>query len=99
MVALKGGEFDRLVAHPERTRPLVLIFGPDHGLVAERAAALAKAVAGNSDDPFALVRLDGSDLAADPARLIDEARTVALFGGRRTIWVRATSAPNRSSRR
>lgn len=92
MVALKGGEFDRLVAHPERTPPLVLIFGPDHGLVAERAAALAKAVAGKSDDPFALVRLDGSDLASDPARLIDEARTVALFGGRRTIWVRDVGA-------
>jgi len=38
-----------------------------------------------------LVRLDGDELAADPARLIDEAGTMPLFGGRRGIWVKAGS--------
>lgn len=42
-------------------------------------------------DPFALVRIDGDVLASDPARLADEAGTVGLFGGMRTIWVRPGS--------
>ena len=42
-------------------------------------------------DPFQLIRIDGDDIAADPGRLADEAGTMGLFGGRRAIWVRATS--------
>lgn len=88
MVAIKPREFDRLLAAPDRLPPLVLIFGPDAGLVAERGEQLVKAASAGSADPFSLVRLDGAALAADPARLADEARTIALFGGRRTISVR-----------
>jgi DNA polymerase-3 subunit delta len=43
------------------------------------------------NDPFSLVRLDGDELAAEPSRLVDEAMTVPLFGGRRAIRVRAGS--------
>lgn len=88
MVALKAAQFDRLVAAPERMPAIILVFGPEQGLVAERAQALVKASSSTTDDPFGLVRLDGADLVADPARLSDEARTIAMFGGRRTIWVR-----------
>ncbi len=42
-------------------------------------------------DPFALVRIDGDVVASDPGRLCDEAGTVGLFGGRRSIWVRPSS--------
>jgi DNA polymerase-3 subunit delta len=37
------------------------------------------------------VRLDGDELSAEPSRLVDEALTVPLFGGRRAIRVRAGS--------
>jgi len=37
------------------------------------------------------VRLDGDELAAEPSRLVDEAMTVPLFGGRRAIRVKAGS--------
>ncbi len=88
MVALKGNDIDRLIADPKRLSGVILIYGPDQGLVAERAAALVAAASGGVDDPFSTVRLDGSEVASDPARLDDEARTLALFGGRRTVWVR-----------
>lgn len=88
MVALKPREFDRLVADPARARGVVLIFGPEQGLVAEQARALVEAANRGSSDPFSLVRLEGAEVAGDPGRLSDEARTIALFGGRRTIWVR-----------
>lgn len=87
MATLKPTQLDRLLATPARLPPLVLICGPESGLVAELGAAIAKAASAGGDDPFSLVRLDGADLVSDPARLSDEARTIALFGGRRTIWV------------
>jgi DNA polymerase-3 subunit delta len=91
MVALKGAEIESFVARPDNTRPIVLLFGPDGGLVSERAEAIVKASVDDPADPFALVRLDGDLLAQDPARLVDEAGTVGLFGGRRAIWIKAGS--------
>ncbi|BBF94575.1 DNA polymerase III subunit delta [Blastochloris tepida] len=88
MVAVKPNEADTLLSRIDPARPVVLLFGPDAGLVAERAAkAAATALAGNTD-PFALVRLDGDAISADPARLADEAYTIGMFGGRRVIRVR-----------
>lgn len=89
MVAIKAGEADAYVTRPDPVRPIVLVFGPDAGLVSERAAALVRAAVDDLNDPFGLVRLDGDELAADPARLVDEATTIPLFGGRRGIWVKA----------
>lgn len=96
MVALKAGEVERFVAAPPADVPLVLVFGPDAGLVSERAAMLAAAASGGVDDPFSLVKLDGGDVASDPVRLIDEAMTVPLFGGRRVVWVRDGAGRNLS---
>jgi len=91
MVALKSGDIESFVARPDPSRAIVLVFGPDAGLVSERVDAIIKASVDDTNDPFALVRLDGDTLASDPARLIDEATTVPLFGGRRAIRVRAGS--------
>src|SRR3954465_14336570 len=91
MVALKSSDIESFVARPDPSRAVVLVFGPDAGLVSERADAIIRASVDDPGDPFALVRLDGDALASDPARLIDEATTVPLFGGRRAIRVRAGS--------
>src|SRR5688572_28158298 len=91
MVALKSSEIESFVARPDPARAIVLVFGPDAGLVSERADAIIRASVDDPADPFALVRLDGDALASDPARLIDEATTVPLFGGRRAIRIRAGS--------
>ena len=91
MTALKTSEIESFVARPDPARAIVLVFGPDAGLVSERADAIIRASVDDAADPFALVRLDGDTLASDPARLIDEATTMPLFGGRRAIRVRAGS--------
>jgi DNA polymerase-3 subunit delta len=91
MVALKSGDISSFIARPDASRSVVLVFGPDAGLVSERVEALIRASVDDPNDPFALVRLDGDALASDPARLIDEASTIPLFGGRRAIRVRAGS--------
>src|SRR5262245_31689195 len=89
MVAPKGAEIDRLLARPAALPAIVLVFGPDVGLVRERTEAIVRASVDDTADPFALVRLDGDDLSGDPVRLVDEAQTVPLFGGRRAIHLRA----------
>ena len=91
MVALKSAEIEKFVARPDAARPVVLIFGADAGLVRERAEKIVKASVDNPDDPFSLVRLEGDDLSGDAGRLVDEANTIPLFGGRRAVWVKAGS--------
>src|SRR5215471_20099956 len=88
MVALKALEIEPLLTRPNDLQPIVLVFGPDLGLVHERVEAIIQASVEDPRDPFALVRLDGDELAGDPMRLIDEAQTMPLFGGRRAIHVR-----------
>ncbi|WP_441278883.1 DNA polymerase III subunit delta [Tardiphaga sp. 172_B4_N1_3] len=91
MVALRGKDIDTFLARPDAGRPIILLYGADAGLVRERADALMKSAVDDPNDPFSLVRMDGDDLAAEPSRLVEEAMTVPLFGGRRAIRVRAGS--------
>jgi DNA polymerase-3 subunit delta len=89
MVALSTREIDGFIAKPDANRPIILVFGADAGLVRERADALIASAVDDVNDPFALVRLDGDELANEPSRLVDEAMTIPLFGGRRAIRVKA----------
>jgi DNA polymerase III subunit delta len=89
MVAVKAAEVDSFIARADPARRILLVFGPDAGLVGERVEAIVKASVDDPNDPFSLVRLDGEELAADPARLVEEAQTIPLFGGRRAVWVKA----------
>jgi DNA polymerase III subunit delta len=87
MVALKSSDFDSFLVRGKQ--PIVLIFGPDAGLVRERAQAVVTRAVEDLNDPFSLARLDGDALAETPERLVEEAHTIPLFGGRRAVLVRA----------
>ena len=91
MVALKAADVDAFVARPSADRPIVLLCGPDAGLVRERAEKIIGLSVDDPQDPFALVRMEGDTLASEPSRLVEEAHTVPLFGGRRAVWVKAAS--------
>jgi DNA polymerase-3 subunit delta len=91
MTAVRASDVDAFLARPDPARPVVLVFGPDAGLVSERVNALIKASVDDVNDPFSLVRLDADELAANPARLVEEAQTIPLFGGRRAVWAKAGS--------
>lgn len=81
-------EADRFAAKPPPNIVAVLVFGPDQGLVRERAEALTKSVVGALSDPFRIVELDDAVLEEDPARLADEAAAISMLGGRRVVRVR-----------
>jgi DNA polymerase III subunit delta len=89
MVALKAADIDGFVARPHPDKPIVLVFGPDAGLVRERAAALVRASVDDPSDPFGLALVEGDKLAEMPERLVEEAHTVPLLGGRRAVLVKA----------
>lgn len=84
----KAYEVDAWIARPDPAVRVVLLYGPDRGLAAERAASFAARTGLALDDPFAVIRYDAADLEQDPGRLLDEARMVSMFGGERLIWVR-----------
>ncbi|MBX9933780.1 MAG: DNA polymerase III subunit delta [Methylobacterium sp.] len=89
MTLVKAHEVEGLIRRgPDPRIGVILLYGPDTGLVFDRAKRLAEAFVPDPNDPFALVKIDGDALAQDAGRLVDEAGTVGLFGGSRTIWVR-----------
>ena len=63
----------------------VLLYGPDLGLVRERAEALARQVVPDANDPFRISVLTGAMIEDDAARLSDEAAALAFTGGRRVV--------------
>jgi len=91
MTAIKPSDVDRFIAKPDPAQPIVLVFGPDAGLVRERVDALVRAAVDDPNDPFALARIEGEELTANPSRLVEEAHTIPLFGGRRAVLVKAGS--------
>jgi DNA polymerase-3 subunit delta len=79
---LDAGRIDGFLKNP--SLPLVLIFGPDAGLVAERGLALTKSIPGAAADPFRFAELQ----SPDSATLLNEATAASLTGGRRVVRVR-----------
>lgn len=88
MAEVKSHEFDAFVKRKPLPVRLFLIYGPDRGLVSERAAALAAASGVNLDDAFSVVKLDAGEIGNQPGRLIDEMNAIGLFGGDRLVWIR-----------
>jgi DNA polymerase-3 subunit delta len=88
---VKASESDRMVAHPPPGIRAVLVFGPDDGLVRERAERLALTVVADPHDPFRVAEIDGAALAEEPARLADEAAALSMTGGRRVVRIRAAT--------
>ena len=83
---IKPADADRFLARPDPAIRVVLVYGSDEGLVAERVERFAAAIAG--DDPFARIRIESNAIAEDPGRLADGANEIPLFGGQRVIVVR-----------
>lgn len=91
MAEIKSHEFDAFLKRRPLPARLILVYGPDRGLVSERAAALAAASGVALDDPFSVIKLDAGDVAQDAGRLIDEMNAIGLFGGDRLVWLRGAA--------
>jgi len=90
-VKLPPSRISAFLQRPDPNIRAVLLYGPDEGLVHERAGVLARTVCPDLKDPFRVAELTAGALAVDPARLADEAAQLSLTGGRRLVRVRGVS--------
>lgn len=85
---LQGKGIDAFVRAPDPRVRAVLLYGPDTGLVKERAEVIGRHVVADLNDPFRVGNLATRAIAEDPARLVDEVAALAMTGGRRLVRVR-----------
>src|SRR3546814_21168296 len=79
---------DAFARKPDPAVRAVLVYGPDAGLVRERADLLANSVVPDLQDPFLVAELTGHMLRKDPARPAAEVAAMDVTGGRRVGRVR-----------
>jgi len=88
MVAVKNAQIARLLSHPDQY-DAYLIYGPDQGLVTERAAMLSKNLAAHTNGPSEQIKLLNEDLSTNPERLSLDLKTISMFGERKIIRLEA----------
>lgn len=91
MSEVKSHEFDSFLQKSAGVYRLFILYGPDRGLVSERACAIAARCGIPLDDPFSVLKLDVSELTQSPGRLLDEVNAIGLFGGEKLVWVRSAA--------
>lgn len=91
MVAIKANAVERFIKRPDPDITAILVYGPDRGLVSERARALLGHFATAPDDPFTVSILDEADIAKSADGLIEELNAIAFGAERRTVFVRSGS--------
>jgi len=93
MVAVKASETESFVRRPPKGLEVILVYGPDAGLVDERCRALLAAAVPDPNDPFQLVHIGSEQLAGNPERLMEEAGAIAFVGARKAIFVHGLDKP------
>ncbi len=84
-------QIEPFISNPDPAARVILIYGPDTGLVKERGAVIGKTVVADLNDPFNVAVLTSEQLTEDPARLNDEANAISMMGGDRLIRVDGAS--------
>ncbi|HZF32895.1 MAG TPA: DNA polymerase III subunit delta [Candidatus Angelobacter sp.] len=86
---ISGRNIESFLRGADETVAAVLFYGPDAGLVRERAERLTAAVAGDAADPFRISELTAERLRDQPSLLSDEAAALSFGGGRRVVRLRS----------
>jgi DNA polymerase-3 subunit delta len=81
MAVVSHQDADQFLAKANNNYRIILVFGPDQGLVFERSRKVLRSVIGIKGDAMQIVDLAGDAIAADPAILLDEANAINMFGG------------------
>ena len=84
-------QIESFVKAPDRAARVILVYGPDDGLMRERAKIMGLSVVKDLNDPFNVAVLSSAILADDPARLNDEAFAMSMMGGDRLVRIEDAS--------
>ena len=80
-------QIDGFVKKPDPAARAILIYGPDDGMMRERAGVIGKLVVADLNDPFNVAVMTADALSSDSARLNDEANAMSMMGGARLIRI------------
>lgn len=94
MAEIKSAQADAYIERPDPQISVFLLYGPDSGLVSERAGLLAIKFGIDQSDPFAVLRMDADMACSEPGKLADEAAAVGMFGGQWLIRISGSTRRN-----
>lgn len=75
----------RLISAADPKFCAYLFYGPDIGLISERADKILRQFHPSGDDDFAISRLSGPELAQDKTLLSDNLNAIPMLGGTRVV--------------
>lgn len=84
---LQTRQIDSFLKNPDKAARAILVYGPDQGLVKERAKIIGLTIVPDLNDPFNAAHLTGDIIDADPSRFFDEVNAQSLMGGTRLIRI------------
>ena len=84
---IQARQIETFVKNPDPKARVILIYGPDDGLVRERATIIGKKVVPDLNDAFNVSNLTSDEIMDDPARLSDEANAISMMGGDRLVRI------------
>ena len=85
---ISAGRVDGFIARPDPAVAAMLVYGPDSGLIHERAMLLAKNVVEDLSDPFRVAELTGPTINDNPTCVADEMLAMSFDGGERLVIIR-----------
>ena len=80
-------DIEPFVKNPDPAARVILVYGPDDGLMRERAKTIGLTIVSDIHDPFNAAVLTADQLVDDPARLSDEANAISMMGGSRLVRI------------
>jgi DNA polymerase-3 subunit delta len=85
---LSANKSAAFIEKPDMGLRIFLLYGPDAGLVRERAQKLAAKCVPDVNDPFSVSEISPSSLDENPSRFHDEMSSISMMGGRRLVRLR-----------
>lgn len=87
----KAYQLDALIPRLKKEFKAALIFGTDTSGIQEVAKKIQKIIVPEAG-PFSVISITPVDLKSTPDRVLEEANTADLMGGRRLIWLKEATA-------
>ncbi len=81
-------QIEPFVQNPDPKARVILVYGPDQGLVNERSKTVCKTFIDDLNDPFNVVTFTPDKILSDTSLFYDEANAQSLMGGNRLIIIK-----------
>jgi len=81
-------DIEPFVKNPNPNARIVLVYGPDQGLMTERSKTISKSTVDDLNDPFNVATFTNEKILSDTAAFYDEANAQSLMGGNRLILIK-----------